>query len=240
MATIFNQGLHRTLGIQFEYKIKFQEFLSEAIASSLVVGYNTGDNTPAARQGSVDTFVGCGASMGFETKKSAYNALELICDALANNADVPASDITAINDQLLNVTKYVGMEGEEDFHFMVASFNLAEVLSRIISEVVPAPVAPIGSIVTLTLIDGGSGYEDIGASPSATAQADIVSTESTNPAGYTVGTADVTFVNGVVTNIDVIIDGGDGFGVGQIVALTLSAGEGTQETSAMAVVGSVA
>lgn len=238
MATIFNTGLYRTLGIQFEYKIKFQEFLNEAINDALIVTYDdAGNNTPASRTATVNSFVGCGPSMGFEAKKAAYNSLELICEALVNNADVPASDTTTINSQLLNVTRYVGMEGEEDFNFMVATFNLSETISRVIGEVVPAPQAPVGEIVTFTIVDGGSGYEDGVGGTSSTTTVTVDSSETTNPAGYTAGAGTVTFVAGVVTDLT-LSDGGAGFAVGQIVQLNVSAG--AQDTPALAIVVSVA
>jgi hypothetical protein len=328
MATIFNQGLYKRIGIEFEYKASFQEFLTEAIGSALVSSYNTGANTPAARTAAKDSFVGCGPSMGFEAKKFAYETLELIVGALVNNADVPAADKTALNDLLVEVTRYVGIAGEEDFHFMVASFQLAEVISKIIGEVVPAPELPVGTILTLELIDGGSGYTydgtentsgaiatftegagttlgdeadetytavavtggtgtgatftivrdntgaidtvtlvnagedytatntltidgaDIGGvtvTDDLTITVDTVtpndltvtidSTESTNPAGYAAGEADVEITGGVVTSITVLTDGGDGFGVGQVVTLnvdTATHAAGTQDTPAMA------
>lgn len=242
MATIFNQGLYKKIGIEFEYKASFQEFLTEAIGSALVSSYNTGANTPAARTAAKDAFVACGPGMGFEAKKFAYETLELIVGALVNNADVPASDKTALNDLLVEVTRYVGIAGEEDFHFMVASFQLAEVISKIIAEVVPAPELPVGSILTLELIDGGSGYTYDGADDTTDgADADLTvtidSTELTNPAGYTAGEADVEITAGVVTSITVLTSGGDGFGVGQVVTLNVDTGvhaAGTQDTAAMA------
>lgn len=243
MANILNRGLHRVIGIQFEYKIKYQEFLTEAIGSSLVSAYNVSPNTPAARTAAVAGFVGCGPAMGFETKRAAYGALELIIEALNANANVSAADKTDLNELLVNVTRYVGIAGEEDFHFMVASFLLAEKISGIIGEVVPAPEAPVGTIVTLELIDGGSGYTVDGTDED---QEDfvvrIVSTESTNPAGYTVGAAEVTIIDGVVDEITLLTDGGDGFGVDQIVALNVNTvvnAGATQKTPALARVTSV-
>lgn len=244
MATIFNQGLYKRIGIEFEYKASFQEFLTEAIGSALVSSYNTGANTPAARTAAKDSFVGCGPSMGFEAKKFAYETLELVVGALVNNADVPAADKTALNDLLIEVTRYVGIAGEEDFHFMVATFQLAEVISRIIGEVVPAPELPVGTILTLELIDGGSGYTYDGTDNTTDGVTDtgdltvtIDSTESTNPAGYTAGEADVEITSGAITSITVLTSGGGGFGVGQVVTLNVDTtvhAAGTQDTPAMA------
>jgi len=234
MATILNQGLYRTLGIQFEYKIKLQEFLSEAHTDALVSSYSSGSNTPANRTALYNSFVKAGPTMGFEAKKAAYGLLEYVCQALVANADVPAADKTAINDLLVNVTRYVGMEGEEDFHFMVATFDLAEVISGIVGEVVPAPQAPVGAIDTLTIADGGSGYTTTdGVTDTGAVAILIESTETNNPAGYTAAEGTATLTGGEVTGISVS-DGGVGFKVGQIVTITVDAVGATQETEALA------
>lgn len=239
MATVLNTGLHRKIGMEFEYKISFQEFLGEAIASPLVSSYNTGANTPAARTAAKNAFVACGPSMGFEAKKFAYATLELVVGALVANANVPAADKTALNDQLVNITRYVGLEGDGDFHFMVATFNLAETISAIIAEVVPAPQAPTGVIATLTLIDGGSGYTDtVDGTADGVITIAFESTESTNPAGYTAGAGTVSIAAGEVISIDSIDDGGAGFSVGQIVTIT-HAGADNGDTLAFAEVTAV-
>ena len=241
MATILNQGLYRTLGIQFEYKIRLQEFLDEARTDALVSSYTSGSNTAANRLALYNDFVKAGPSMGFEAKKAAYGLLEYICEALTANANVPAADKTAINDLFINVTRYTGLTGEEDFHFMVATFNLAEVISSIVGEVVPAPQAPVGTIVTLTITKQGSGYTTDGTITTGDVAVLIESTETTNPAGYLPGEATATLTSGKVTSL-VLGDGGDGFEVGQIVALnvdTVTSTGATQKTAALAKVVSV-
>jgi len=239
MATVLNTGLHRKIGMEFEYKISFQEFLTEAITSPLVSSYNSGSNTPTARNQFVDNFFTCGPSMGFEAKRAAYGALELVVGALVANANVPAADKTALNDQLVNITRYVGLTGDGDFHFMVATFNLAETISYITADVVPAPQAPTGTIVTLTLLDGGSGYTD---TVDGTADGEITvafnSTESANPVGYTAGAGTVSIDAGEVISIDAITNGGAGFKVGQIVTIT-HAGADNGDTPAFAEVTAV-
>lgn len=231
MATVLNTGLHRKIGMEFEYKISFQEFLGEAIASPLVSSYNSGANTPTARAEARNAFVLCGPSMGFEAKKFAYATLELVVGALVANANVPAADKTVLNDQLVNVTRFVGLEGDGDFHFMVATFNLAEAISAIIAEVTAAPQAPTGTILTLTLLDGGSGYTD------GVLTVAFESTESTNPVGYTAGAGTVSVASGEVVSIDSITNGGVGFSVGQIV--TITSGANTGDTLAFAEVTAV-
>lgn len=237
MANILNQGLYRTLGIQFEYKIKLQEFLNEARTSPLVSSYSSGSNTAANRLALYNSFVKAGPSMGFEAKKAAYGLLEYICGALNANANVQASDKTAINNLLVNVTRYVGIAGEEDFHFMVATFNLAEVISSIVAEVVPAPQAPTGGVATLSLEKQGSGYTTNGTLTSGTVSIKIESTETTNPAGYAFGVATVTLTSGKITAIGAITTAGAGFKVGQIVALNVNTAVSTgatQKTAALA------
>ncbi len=239
MATVFNTGLHRKIGMEFEYKISFQEFLTEAIGSSLVSSYSAGSNTPTARTAAKNAFVACGPSMGFEAKKFAYATFELVVGALTANANVPAADKTALNDQLVNITRYVGITGDGDFHFMVATFNLAETISSIIAEVVPAPQAPVGTIVTLELLDEGSGYTD-GTDGNGTINVTFRSTESTNPAGYTNATGTVSIASGEVITIDSIATGGVGFKDGQIVSINPVAPATNGGTLGMAIVLSVA
>lgn len=239
MATVLNTGLHRKIGMEFEYKISFQEFLTEAIASPLVVSYNSGSNTPTTRTTAKDKFVACGPSMGFEAKKFAYATLELVVGALAANANVPAADKTVLNDQLVNVTRYVGINGDGDFHFMVATFNLAEAISAVIAEVVPAPQAPVGAILTLELVDEGSGYTD-GTDGNGTINVTFRSTESTNPAGYTQATGTISIATGEVVSIDTIATGGAGFKDGQIVSINPVAPATNGGTLGMAIVLSVA
>lgn len=237
MADILNQGLYRTLGIQFEYKIKFKEFLNEAYTSPLVSSYTSGSNTAANRLALYNSFVKAGPSMGFTAKKAAYGLLEYICGALTASADVQASDKTAINGLLVNVTRYVGIAGEEDYHFMVATFKLAEVISSIIAEVVPAPQSPTGGLATLSLVGQGSGYTTNGTLTSGTVSIKIESTETTNPAGYAFGVATATLTSGKITAIGAITTAGAGFKVGQIVALNVNTAVSTgatQKTAALA------
>lgn len=251
MATIFNTGLRRKIGMEFEYKISLQEFLTEAIGSPLVSSYSSGPNTAQARQDNRDYFVKCGPTMGFEAKKFAYITLEYVVQALLANANVPAADKTAINGLLLSVIphmktgitidvdRYAGLEGDGDFHFMVATFNLAEGISKIIAEVVPAPQAPVGTISTLELVDDGSGYTD-GTDGNGTISVTFRSTETNNPAGYTQGTGTVTISAGKIITIDSIATGGVGFKDDQIVSIDPVAPATNGGTLGMAIVTSVA
>lgn len=237
MATIYNTGLHRKIGIEFEYKASLQETLTEAISSPLVSSYNVGSNTPAARTAAVADFIACGPSMSFEAKKFAYLALSLAGAALVANASVSAGD----GAELASILAYnldVGMTGDGDFHFMVATFAIAEVVSRLIGEVVAAPQLEIGGIVTIELLSGGSGYTD-GTDDAGLIDITFESTESTNPAGYTVGEGTAEILDGEVITIDSVDVAGVGFAVGQIVTV-MAVGPATDgDTAALARVTSV-
>lgn len=134
--------LRRLIGIQYEYKLEYQNFLTELLAEELVDEYEDGANTPAAREAFVNTFIGCGPSMIFEAKRAAYGALELATEAIAANENVDPADAAALNALLVNTTRFVGLEeGDgEDFHFMVAAYDLAKEIARVVDEtVIPDP-----------------------------------------------------------------------------------------------------
>jgi len=224
MANILNEGLSRTLGIEFEFKLKLQTLLTEFKDDSLVQA-QAGEAAAAAA--ALTKFIQCGPSMGFEAKRNAYACLEQIVIALQASPSVPAADDTALTNELVNVTKFVGLEGEEDFHFMVAVFNLCEVISGIVGEVETEVVegsAPEGGILTITLIDGGSGYTN--AADGATTFF-LVSTEDS---GGGDGNANLdnglSVVDGVVTasgdSLGVPVPGAD-YSVGDIVIIALDA-----------------
>lgn len=234
--------LKKLVGMQFNYKLELQSFLTTVLANKLVLEYNTGANTPAARTSLLNQFIGCGPTMGFEAKKFAYGTLELIVDALVNNPDVPADPYTnSLNAQLVNITRYVGIAGEEDFHFMVAVYNLSVTLSDIIGN-----VTPVGPILTLTLDDGGSGYTIDGVDEDETDVvflATLALGDQTDPDQYAAATIEATIAGGVITAITAITDAGDGFAVGDVVTLTIDDSVAGQESSTgsggTAVVGSV-
>jgi hypothetical protein len=224
MANILNEGLSRTLGIEFEFKLKLQTLLTEFKDDPLVQA-QAGEAAAAAT--ALTKFIKCGPSMGFEAKRNAYAVLEQVVLALQASAAVPAADKTALTTELVNVTRFVGLEGEEDFHFMVATFNLCEVISGIVGEVeteVVEGTAAEGGILTITLIDGGSGYTN--AADGATTFF-LVSTEDS---GGGDGNANLdnglSVVDGVVTasgdNLGVPVPGAN-YSVGDIVIIALDA-----------------
>jgi hypothetical protein len=222
--------LRRLVGIQYEYKLEFQNFLTSVLAIELVASYNEGTNTPTARQKFVTTFIGCGPTMGFEAKRSAYGALELITEALAADDDVSPADVAILNSLLINTTRFVGIaEGDgEDFHFMVATYNLTKEIARVV-----AGTTIFGSIATLALLTSGSGIiiETIPPGEGETEPTvvdtaeDVVftasSTESTDPANYADATIEAEIIDGEIDSITLITDGGEGFFVGQVVEISI-------------------
>jgi hypothetical protein len=234
--------LKKLVGMQFNYKLELQTFLTTVLANKLVLEYNTGANTPAARTALLNQFIGCGPSMGFEARKFAYGTLELIVDALVNNPDVPADPYAnALNDQLVNITRYVGIAGERGYHFMVAVYDLSVTLSDITGN-----VTPVGPILTLTLDDGGTGYTIDGTDEDETDVvflATLALGDQTDPDQYAAATIEATIAGGVITAITAITDAGDGFAVGDVVTLTIDDSVAGQESSTgsggTAVVGSV-
>ena len=225
--TVTTATLKKLVGIEFEFKSSLDDFLQTVLDNKLVLEYNSGSNTPAARTSSLNSFVSCGPSMGFEAKKFAYGTLELIVNALVNNPDVPEDPyVNELNDQLVNITRYVGITGEGDYHFMVAVYNLTVTLSEILDNVVP-----VGPIVTYTLTAGGSGYTIDGADGDETGVVflgTLALGDQTDPDQYTNAVFEATIASGVVTAITALTDGGDGFAVGDVVSLDIDTGTAGQ------------
>ena len=223
MANILNEGLSRTLGIEFEFKLKLQTLLTEFKDDPIVQAESTEATAAAA---ALTKFIKCGASMGFEAKRNAYACLEQIVTALKNSSSVPASDDTALTSELVNVTRFVGMEGEEDFHFMVATFNLCELISGIVGEVeteVNEAVAATGGITTLVLLDGGSEYTVDGTDEDEDPYSVLLSgTEDTG--NGTGGKASVVLAGGIITAINSVTAAGSGYSVGDILTLEVDTG----------------
>ena len=231
MANILNEGLSRTLGIEFEFKLKLQTLLTEFKDDPLVQA-QAGEAAAAAT--ALTKFIKCGPSMGFEAKRNAYAVLEQVVLALQASTAVPAADKTALTSELVNVTRFVGLEGEEDFHFMVATFNLCELISGIVGEVETEVVedsAPEGGIVTVVLLDGGSGYTTDAADPYS------VLLEGTEDADNgTGGKASVVLAGGIITAINSVTAAGSAYSVGDILTLEVDTavhGSGTLGTQAL-------
>lgn len=233
---VLNTKLKRSIGITFTFKQYLSEFLHDLATSPTLTTAINDAPTMASLVKLANDFDLIGPAMGFAAKQTAYEILRISCEGLIAWAQLPAEDKTTLNDLVLNLTKYtqVGLEGERDFHFQVAVFNLSEVLSRILGEVVAIPASALGAIVEFEVFDAGSGYTN-----GTDVTVDLVSTElddTTNGSG-TVDIADEGVVLGTYT-IGVGDDGGAGFYVGQII--TVEDGVNNSDTPALAVVNSVA
>lgn len=219
--------LKKLVGMQYNFKLELQSFLTATLADQLVAPYNAGANTPTARDSLLASFIGCGPTMGFEAKKFAYGVLELIVDALVNSASVPDNPWNAIlNDQLVEITRYVGIAGEEDFHFMVAVYKISATLSQILQ------ITPIGGIATLTLSSGGSGYTVDGLDGDETAVvflAKLAPADQSEPSQYADAVVEATIVGGVVTAVTAITDSGSGFSVDDVASLEIDTSVAGQE-----------
>ena len=225
MANILNEGLSRTLGIEFEFKLKLQTLLTEFKDDPLVRYANGVSGTETTQYplaaAALTKFIKCGPSMGFEAKRNAYAVIEQVVGALKASSKVPAADDTALTAELVNVTKFVGLEGEEDFHFMVATFNICELISGVVGEVETEVVegsAPEGGIVTVVLLDGGSGYTTDGTTAGADPYSVLLAGTEDADNG-TGGKASVVLVGGVITAINSITAAGSAYSVGDILTL---------------------
>jgi hypothetical protein len=220
--------LKRLLGIQFQYKLELQNYFRSCLADTLVESYNVGSNTSAARLALFDKFVECGPAMGFSAKQFAYGLLELIVDALINTPSVPTDPyVNRLNAQLVNVTRYTGIAGEEDFHFMVAAYNLGVTISEVLSTVSAA-----GPLLTVTLDAGGSDYTIDGVDEDATGVIFLATLSLANQAEpdlYEPALIEATIAGGVVTVITDVLGLGNGFQVGDVVDLVIDTTVAGQE-----------
>lgn len=235
--------LYRLIGMQFEYKIELQNTLTLLLTSSpIVADYDVAGNTPTIREDLVDTFIGCGPTMGFEAKRAAYGALELIAEAIANDDDVASGDASTLNSLLLNTTRFVGIdEGDhEDFHFMVATYNLLNGIINVLND-----TTQYGAIATLSLDGAGTGFTTDGLVDTAEDVVfDVSSTAVSNPDGYEDAEVTAEIIAGVIDSLTLITSPGEGFAVGQVVELNISTtavgqGDATQTTPATAIVTSI-
>lgn len=219
---VLNTKLKRTIGMTFSFKQYLSEFLHDLSTNPTLTTAINDAPTMANLVKLANDFDKIGPAMGFSAKETAYEILNVTCSGLIAWANTPAGDKTALNSQILNVTKYVGLEGENDFHFQVAVYNLSEVLSRILGEVVAIPAATLGGIGDFEVFDGGSGYTGTTAA--------LMSTESDDSVD---GEATVVLSSGsVVLDTYTATTPGSGFYVGQIITVE----DGVSDTPALAVV----
>lgn len=217
--------LKRLVGIQFEFKRELQTYFQDLLAEAIVSEYDMVNNNPALRLDVANKFALCGPSMGFEAKKFAYGTLELVVEALVNNPDVSGTYTSKLNDQLVNVTRYVGIAGEEDYHFMVAVYNLCQTLDEIVAN-----TTQLGAIGGLTLDEGGTGYTTDGVVEDATGVVfRAVLASPLDPEQYVEGSVEATIDGGVITAITDVLTAGEGFAVGDVVDLEIDTGVAGQE-----------
>ena len=213
MAKILNTKLYRTIGMPFSYKQFYQEYLTELLDNTIIL--DSLDPTEEENlQKAVFKFIKCGPSMGFSAKQYAYEALDIAIRGLGANNAVPAEDVTKLNNSLLNVIRYVGLEGEGDFNFQKAVFDTSEIISKIIGETTAVLPSLLGAVLSIDLFDGGSGFT----ASQTGLTLDFFSSESDDS---TPGTVDVD-TNGsgeVISGTYSVATGGDGFAVGQIILL---------------------
>ena len=121
---------------------------------------------------------------------------------------------------------------------MVAVFNLCEVISGIVGEVeteVVEGTAAEGGIVTVTLLDGGSGYTTDGADEDEDPYS-VLLTGTEDADNGTGGKASVVIVGGVITTINSVTAAGSAYSVGDVLTLEVDTavhGSGTLGTQAL-------
>jgi hypothetical protein len=210
-----NIGLKKAIGMPFTYKFKLQEFLTELKTSEAVVA-NLSAPQLSLLSTYTDNFIRCTPALGFSSKQYAYQALEVVVQAfLSGGSTVDAPTQVELSRGLLSVLKYVGIEGETDYHFQVETFKLAEIISSVTGEVVEADQSPAtGSIVSFVVFDGGSGYSVDGTGIS-------VGLESSETDESVMAIGEVDISGGKVVEKAYTISGGDGsgFSVGQIILI---------------------
>lgn len=214
-----NLGLKKAIGMPFTYKQKLQEFLAELKSAPIVVANLTSEQQTQLGK-YVDNFVLCTPAMGFSSKLYAYQSLELATNGLLSvSSGVSDEKKAQLSLALLSVLKYVGIEGEFDYHFQVETFKAAEILSSITGEVVEGttPIT-LGGVVKFVVFDGGSGYSDSVEGDTGVGIASAF--ESSEDDGSVVGTVDIDLVSGSVVEKEyTTTTAGSGFYVGQIILL---------------------
>lgn len=128
--TIRNPTLHEKVGLSFEFKKTLTSYLNKVIETPEVLDYEAEGNDPEVRQTSVQRVVLATPAMKFEYKAGVYKAFKLIDDALLDSTEVSSEDKQRINSLTNLVSRYVGLAGDDDYHFMVASYTLSEAISE--------------------------------------------------------------------------------------------------------------
>ena len=217
-----NAGLKRSIGMPFTFKQRLQEFLIENSTSPAIQVNLTPDQQTAVAK-YVNNFILCTPAMGYSSKLYAYQAFEIMADGILSGDSNASPESKALVSRLvLNVLRYVGLEGEGDYNFQFAIIKLADAISTITGEVVEGDLGAKGGVVKLRVISGGVGYSDDGDTDGNTPVA-FTSSEVDDSVD---GTVTVVLVDGVVTEQEyTATTGGSGFSVGQIVLLVDDGGE---------------
>lgn len=217
MVTKYNKKLYRAIGMPFTYKQFLQEFLTDLSTNALVLNVISDPDDQAQLVSLKDDFILCGPSMGFSAKQYAYEFLEKIVQGLIDGASLTSEEDAKLNKYLLEVLRYVGIEGEGDFNFQNAIFRLAETISAVTGETVQIVDSVVGTVASLLVFDGIGGF-----TPSTPLSVIFDSSETSDDS--TSGTLDLdvdgdgNVVNGEYISPK-ITDARDGFYVGQIVVL---------------------
>lgn len=135
--TLYNPVLKEKIGVEFEFKASLVSYLESTIENEYITNYDEPDNSPALRQKAVNRVRLTTPAMKFEYKAGAYGALKLINDVLLNTPAIDPDDKELISSLLNLVYRYVGMEGEDGYHFMVAVFRVAEAISAALDNAAP-------------------------------------------------------------------------------------------------------
>jgi hypothetical protein len=124
-----NKTLKSKLGVEFEFKNSLTPYLTTVISQDLISFHNAPGNSQGERETAVAKVGLVGSTMAFEYKAAVYRAFKLINDVILDS-DAPQEDKDNISTLTMLVSRYVGMEGDGDFHFMVAVYKLAEAISQ--------------------------------------------------------------------------------------------------------------
>jgi hypothetical protein len=121
---VYNTDLYRVLGIQFEFKRVWDEQLPMWV--SMVDSYDETGNTPELREELAEKIIECGPSMGFAFKQYSYELISLIDQAGRDLYSASPAALERLDKSLQSVQNSSGVEGEEDYNFMVALFRYFE------------------------------------------------------------------------------------------------------------------
>lgn len=219
--TITASELKRAIGMPFTYKQKFQSVLSSLKSSNLVKDtLSVGEYALLDKY--ITSFVLCTPAMSFSSKMYAYQALELATSGLLSaSSGVDSSKKEILNTALLSMLKFVGIEGETDYHFQIETAKAAEIILDVIQE---------SGVVKFLVYDVGAGYLD---SVAGDTGVDIAAAfESVDSGDNTIGgLVDIELSGGEVVEKEyTTTTTGSGFYVGQIIQIVDDGGSTLTQT----------